>query len=202
MSRNGRDRPRTRASSSSPSLGAAREARRHPAARSPFHPARSTRAYLLAAGSTLGLEYVAGRPAHHVQCGADMWIDVATRLTLRSRAAGAGANGAPPGTGSVEVTSVELGQPPSELFEIRRPGRSRRGTPPEEVPGIRLLAGPRLFRVSGTGHHTTACRRGTRHRRPCDRGSGLAVRGRACRLRRRHRVLERDRPEALRSGHR
>ena len=69
----------------------------------------------------VGLEYVAGRPAHHVQCGDDMWIDVATRLTLRSRAAGAGANGAPTGTGSVEVTSVELGQPPSELFEIRRP---------------------------------------------------------------------------------
>ena len=65
----------------------------------------------------VALEYVAGRPAHHVQCGDDLWIDVATRLTLRSRAAApVRAGGAQ--TKAVEVTSVELGQPPS------RPQRS------------------------------------------------------------------------------
>jgi hypothetical protein len=68
----------------------------------------------------IGLEYVAGRPAHHVRCGDDLWIDVATRLTLSSRAA-ATAAGAPARVGAVEVTSVELGQPPAELFEIRQP---------------------------------------------------------------------------------
>jgi hypothetical protein len=66
----------------------------------------------------VALEYVAGRPAHHVRCGDDMWIDIATRLTLRSRAAATGAGGA---SRVIEVTSVDLGQPPPELFEIRQP---------------------------------------------------------------------------------
>jgi hypothetical protein len=69
----------------------------------------------------VALEYVASRPAHHVRCGDDMWIDVATRLTLRSRAAATGAGGASTQVGEIEVTSVELGQPPSDLFELRRP---------------------------------------------------------------------------------
>ena len=69
----------------------------------------------------VALEYVADRPAHHVSCGDDLWIDVATRLTLRSRAAAAGSGDAPPQFGTVEVTSVELGQPPSGLFVIRQP---------------------------------------------------------------------------------
>jgi hypothetical protein len=69
----------------------------------------------------VGLEYVAGRPAHHVQCGDEMWIDVATRLTLRSLAAAPAAADSSPGPARVEVTSIELGQPPSGLFEMARP---------------------------------------------------------------------------------
>lgn len=66
----------------------------------------------------VGLEYVVGRPAHHVQCGADLWIDVATRLTLRSSSH--------PDRGGVvnrtiEVTAIELGQPAAELFALRPP---------------------------------------------------------------------------------
>ena len=75
----------------------------------------------------VGLEYVAGRPAHHVRCGDDLWIDVATRLTLRSQAA-TGVDGA---SKAIEVTSVELGQPPTELFEVRPPDGVAALTPEE-----------------------------------------------------------------------
>jgi hypothetical protein len=69
----------------------------------------------------VALEYVAGRPAHHVRCRDDLWIDVATRLILRSQAVAAGARGQSPEVGMVEVTSVEVGEPRPDLFEIRRP---------------------------------------------------------------------------------
>ena len=79
----------------------------------------------------VALEYVAGRPAHHVRCGDDLWIDVATRLTLRSRAAATGGDSVPARVEAVEVTSVELGQPPSELFELRQPEGVAAITPEE-----------------------------------------------------------------------
>ena len=59
----------------------------------------------------VGLETVAGRPTHHVRCGDDLWIDDATRVTLRSRNA----------ERTIEATEVVLGQPPAHLFEIRPP---------------------------------------------------------------------------------
>lgn len=59
----------------------------------------------------LGSEYVAGRPTHHVACGDELWIDIETRMTLRSRGAGQ----------TIEATEVEFGQPPAELFELRQP---------------------------------------------------------------------------------
>lgn len=74
----------------------------------------------------VALEYVAGRPAHHVRCTDDLWIDVATRLTLKSQAAtGAGS------TRTIEVTSVEVGQPSPELFHIRPPQGVAAITPQE-----------------------------------------------------------------------
>lgn len=79
----------------------------------------------------VALESVAGRPAHHVQCGDDLWIDVATRLILRSRAAATGEGGAAVQTKAVEVTSVELGQPPSALFGLRQPEGVAAITPEE-----------------------------------------------------------------------
>jgi hypothetical protein len=73
----------------------------------------------------VGLETVAGRRAHHVTCAGtgDLWIDVETRLTLRSQGLRQGTGGFPvPGElHTIEVTSIELGQPSSALFEIRRP---------------------------------------------------------------------------------
>jgi hypothetical protein len=79
----------------------------------------------------VAVEYVAGRPAHHVRCGDDLWIDVATRLTLRSRAAATGAGGFLPRFRMIEVTNVEIGQPPAELFQIRRPEGVEANSPEE-----------------------------------------------------------------------
>jgi hypothetical protein len=80
----------------------------------------------------VGTEYVAGRPTFHVACGGgDLWIDVATRLILRSQ--GSGQTGAvSPVTGqplpdasgakeTIEVTDLELGDQPADLFTIVRP---------------------------------------------------------------------------------
>jgi hypothetical protein len=56
-----------------------------------------------------------------------MWIDVETRLTLRSQGPLRGPDGWPVAGAlhTIEVTAIELGQPSSELFEIRRPEGAR-----------------------------------------------------------------------------
>lgn len=72
----------------------------------------------------VGVEVVAGRPSHHVACGTDeLWIDVETHLALRSRgAARDGQSQLVPGViRNVEVTSIEEGQPPAELFVLEPP---------------------------------------------------------------------------------
>ncbi len=72
----------------------------------------------------LAVEYVAGRPTHHVSCGgSDLWIDTETRVTLRSRGPVLGADGQPipDQTRTIEATEVTFGQPPADLFAIRRP---------------------------------------------------------------------------------
>src|SRR5438445_3969202 len=77
----------------------------------------------------VGLETVAGRPAHHVTCAGtgDLWLDVETRLTLQSQGLRRGAGGFPIAgdVHTIEVTSIALGQPSSALFEIRRPASTR-----------------------------------------------------------------------------
>ncbi len=72
----------------------------------------------------VGTERVIGRPAHHVRCGGvDMWIDVATRLALRSSGPRIDDNGFPIDgqLETVEVTSIDPGQPPAALFDMAQP---------------------------------------------------------------------------------
>ena len=71
----------------------------------------------------IGVEYVAGRATHHVRCGDDLWIDVETRITLRSQSTVLGDDGKPDPDQSrtIEATDVVFGQPPARLFEIRQP---------------------------------------------------------------------------------
>jgi hypothetical protein len=73
----------------------------------------------------LGLETVAGRPAHHVTCDGrgDLWLDVDTQLTLRSQGVRRDRDGwpIPDSLHTIEVTAIELGQPSPSLFEVRRP---------------------------------------------------------------------------------
>jgi hypothetical protein len=71
----------------------------------------------------VGSELVAGRPAHHVACGGDLWIDEETRLVLRSRAPLLDDGGQPiPGAfRSIEVTEVEFAEQPVALFEFAPP---------------------------------------------------------------------------------
>jgi len=72
----------------------------------------------------VGVEYVAGRPAHHVTCGGgDLWIDAETRLVLRSRGPVRDANlqPVPDAVRTIEVTSLEFGEQPAALFEIVQP---------------------------------------------------------------------------------
>ena len=89
-----------------------------------------------AAGWTyVGLEYVAGRPAHHVACIAgDLWIDAETALVLRSRApAQDQANQTIPGRfNTIEVTDIEFGEQPATLFDIVQPEGVARITPEQE----------------------------------------------------------------------
>jgi hypothetical protein len=55
-----------------------------------------------------GLEYVIGRATHHVSCGtSEMWLDVATRLPLRSTSSGR----------TLHVSDLEIGPQPAALFE-------------------------------------------------------------------------------------
>jgi hypothetical protein len=76
----------------------------------------------------VGLDYVVGRPTHHVKCYGDLWIDVETRLTLRSRGPGTDATGRPVADrfGTVEVTDIRFGQPDPALFEIKPPDDAQR----------------------------------------------------------------------------
>jgi hypothetical protein len=69
-------------------------------------------------------EYVIGRPAFHVACGGgDLWIDVETRLILRSRGPARDASFQPirGSSRTIEVTALEFGDQPAGLFEIAQP---------------------------------------------------------------------------------
>lgn len=84
-----------------------------------------TYGYEPASGWThIAVEPVAGRPAHHVKCAdRELWIDPATRLTLRSRGVAVDESGLPieGGFRTVEVTSIVTGPQPAALFDLARP---------------------------------------------------------------------------------
>ena len=73
----------------------------------------------------VGVEYVAGRPTHHVACvgglsvDTDLWLDIETRLILRVREPLTDDAGQPiPGEfGTMEVTEITFGEQPAALFE-------------------------------------------------------------------------------------
>ena len=68
----------------------------------------------------VGLEYVAGRPTHHVTCGGgDLWLDIETRLILRVRHQAVDDAGSPiPGAiDTTEVSEIAFGEQPAALFE-------------------------------------------------------------------------------------
>jgi hypothetical protein len=73
----------------------------------------------------VGAEYVAGRPTHHVACvgelslDIDLWLDIDTRLILRTREPLTDDAGQPiPGQfRTTEVTEIAFGDQPAALFE-------------------------------------------------------------------------------------
>jgi hypothetical protein len=65
----------------------------------------------------VGLEYVAGRPTHHVACVGDLWIDIETRLILRTRGPAVDGAGQPIPVEFTEVTDITFGEQPAALFE-------------------------------------------------------------------------------------
>jgi len=80
----------------------------------------------------VGTESIVGRPTFHVTCdGGDLWIDVQTRLILRSKGPEQNATVVPvdgqsdPGASkaieTIEVTDLELGQQPADLFGLAQP---------------------------------------------------------------------------------
>ena len=82
----------------------------------------------------IGLESVLGRPAHHVACAGDLWIDVATRLVLRNRAPVLD-DALQPIDGefrTIEVTELEFGDQPAALFDLSRPDGIAAITPEQE----------------------------------------------------------------------
>jgi hypothetical protein len=81
----------------------------------------------------IGLEQVLGRPAHHLRCLGDWWIDAETRLVLRSRGVltddGQPADSS---THTVEVTELDLGPQPDRLFDTTTPAGLRVVTPADQ----------------------------------------------------------------------
>lgn len=69
--------------------------------------------------SYVGVEYVAGRPSHHFACVGEIWLDIETRLILRTREPETDDAGKPiPGQfGTTEVTEIAFGEQPAALFE-------------------------------------------------------------------------------------
>ena len=86
----------------------------------------------------VGLEYVAGRPTHHVACVGDLWIDIETRLILRTQGPAVDDAGQP--------VPVELPRSPRSPSASSRqrcsnrltasPASRRTSTPPTSARGI------------------------------------------------------------------
>jgi hypothetical protein len=81
----------------------------------------------------VALEYVLDRPVHHVRCGGDLWIDVETRLILRSHGP-LTPDGRPAdaNTRTIEVVALEFGDQPAALFDPTAPAGRRVVTPDEQ----------------------------------------------------------------------
>ena len=88
-------------------------------------PSEASSATATAGWRYVGAESVAGRPADHLTCAAgDLWIDDATRLILRVRQPDLDDAGNPVPGGAVqttEVTKIEFGEQPAELFALTPP---------------------------------------------------------------------------------
>lgn len=95
----------------------------------------------------IDLEYVAGRPTHHVACAGDLWIDIETRLILRTQGPAVDDAGEPIPVEFTEVTEIAFGEQPAALFEppegVTRMSAEEytayvctRGLPNEMAPGI------------------------------------------------------------------
>jgi hypothetical protein len=72
----------------------------------------------------IATDYLIGRPTFHVTCGGgDLWIDVQTRLVMRSRGPARNASFEPvPGSSrTIEVTALVFGEQPADLFAIAPP---------------------------------------------------------------------------------
>jgi hypothetical protein len=66
----------------------------------------------------VSLEYIAGRPTHHVTCGGgDLWIDIETRLILRTQGPAVDDAGQPIPVEVTEVTEIAFAEQPPALFE-------------------------------------------------------------------------------------
>jgi hypothetical protein len=65
----------------------------------------------------VGLEYVVGRATHHVTCGGgDLWIDIETRLILRTQGPAVDDAGQPVPVEVTEVTEIAFAEQPAALF--------------------------------------------------------------------------------------
>jgi dipeptidyl aminopeptidase/acylaminoacyl peptidase len=72
----------------------------------------------------VAVEYLLGRPTHHVACpDADLWVDIETGLILRTRGPVVDDVGSvvPGAFRTIEVTALEFGDQPYSLFELRQP---------------------------------------------------------------------------------
>ena len=65
----------------------------------------------------VGLEYIAGRPTHHVACAGELWIDIETRLILRTQGPTVDDAGQPIPVVFTEVTEIAFAEQPGALFE-------------------------------------------------------------------------------------
>ena len=102
----------------------------------------------------VGVERVAGRPAHHVSCGTDeLWIDVKTHLALRSRGVARDEEGQP-----IQGHPDRRGEEHRGGAAVRRAvrGGAARWCHAPRRDRLLLRAGPDLRRAAGARRHPAA----------------------------------------------
>ena len=111
----------------------------------------------------IGLEYVAGRPTHHVACIGDLWIDIETRLILRTQGPAVDDAGQPIPVEFTEVTEIAFGEQPAALFEPSEASPAgRRGI----TRRVSARGSPERDRARHLGPAARRLGRRRRHRRP------------------------------------